>query len=166
MEERKKVHPRGCIYLAGCVVSPSEEDSQTFTVSAACGEVYKLKAADAKQRQFWVNKLRWVALNQENRIAAQHPPLHATGSQSLSSSGSSASSSKGVSLNSTNSAPLEAVRDILVHTQRSQRDLVNAIEDFTANDEQLLLLKATSYSTLMSLEQCFAILLSIQNSKL
>jgi len=168
LEEKKKSHPRGCVYLAGCVVSPSEEDSQTFTVSAACGEVYKLKASDAKQRQFWVNKLRQVALNQENRIAAQHPPLHTpiASSASLSSSASSVSSSKAISLSSTSSASLEAVRDIMVQTQRNQRDLVNTIEEYTSNDEELLLMKATSYSTVMSLEQCFAILLSIQNSKI
>ena len=154
--------------MAGCVVSPSEEDSQTFTVSAACGEVYKLKASDAKQRQFWVNKLRQVGLSQENRIAAQHPPLHTphASTTSLSSSSSSISSSKTVTLNSTSSATLEAVRDILVQTQRNQTHLVNAIEDYTSNDEELLLMKATSYSTVMSLEQCFAILLSIQNSKI
>ncbi|CAG2120068.1 unnamed protein product [Medioppia subpectinata] len=188
LEERKKSHPRGCVYLAGCVVSPSEEDSQTFVVSAACGEVYKLKAADAKQRQYWVNKLRQVALNQENRIAAQHPPLSAgitagavttaTSAQMTASGGTSpAVSTTGVAptfmrgggggrqLNTACTASLEAVRDLLVQTQRNQRALVDTIETHTCSDAELLLMKATSASTLMSLEQCFAILLSIQSAK-
>jgi len=160
LEEKKKTHPRGCVYLAGCVICPSEEDSQTFTVSAACGEVYKLKASDAKERQFWVNKLRQVALNQENRIAAQHPPLGST--SSISSTSSSISSPKPVPKSST-SASIDAVRDVLLQTQRNQRDLVNGIEQFTCNDCELLLIKATSHATVMSLEQCFAILQSIQS---
>ncbi|XP_054153355.1 oxysterol-binding protein-related protein 11-like isoform X2 [Oppia nitens] len=172
LEEKKKSHPRGCVYLAGCVISPSDEDSQTFTVSAACGEVYKLKAADAKERQFWVNKLRQVALNQENRIAAQHPPLHSSVANTVSTTGSMKSSTKSMKRQTIgggtagNSSSLETVRDILVQTQRYQRTLVNSIEDYTCNDEELLLMKATTYSAVMSLEQCFAILLSIQNSKL
>lgn len=161
MEEKKRSHPRGCVYLAGCVISPSEEDSQTFTVSAACGEVYKLKASDAKERVFWVDKLRHVTLNHENRIAAQHPPLAST--SSMSSTSSSMSSPKPVQKSTISSASLEAVRDVLLQTQRTQRNLVNGIDEFTCNDEQLLLLKATSHATVMSLEQCFAILQSIQN---
>lgn len=34
-----------------------------------CGDVYKLKAADAKNRQIWVNKLRLAA--QEETVKAQ-----------------------------------------------------------------------------------------------
>ncbi|XP_053385118.1 oxysterol-binding protein-related protein 11-like isoform X3 [Mercenaria mercenaria] len=57
-EEHKKQRPRGSIHLAAAVISPSEEDSQTFVVSAANGEVYKLRASDAKERQQWVDRLR------------------------------------------------------------------------------------------------------------
>jgi len=153
-EEKKKSHPRGCVYLAGSVISPSEEDSQTFIVSAACGESYKLKASDAKQRQFWVNKLRQVAQNHENRIAAQHPPLLASTPTGKTSNRSSASSQS-----------LEAVRDVLIQTQRNQRQLVSEIEAFTSTDEHLLLMKATSHATIMSLEHCFAILQSIQHDR-
>jgi hypothetical protein len=166
LDEKKKSQPRGCVYLAGSVISPSEEDSQTFVVSAACGEAYKLKAADAKQRQYWVNKLRQVALNQENRIAAQHPPLHTATTASTGPIGAATPGSRPASLSQSSNASLEAVRDLLVQTQRNQRALVMAIESLTCTDEELLLMKATSHSTVMSLEQCFAILQSIQSSKM
>lgn len=67
VEERKKTSPRGCVSLAGCQINPSEEDSQTFTVNATCGEVYKLRAKCVKSRQIWVNKLRLAAQDQENK---------------------------------------------------------------------------------------------------
>lgn len=60
LDERKKSRPRGALYLAGAVVSPSEDDNQSFSVSGVCGEVYKLKANDAKERQIWVDKIRSV----------------------------------------------------------------------------------------------------------
>lgn len=44
-EEHKKQRPRGYVHLAGAVISPSDEDSQTFSVSAANGEIYRLKAS-------------------------------------------------------------------------------------------------------------------------
>lgn len=46
--------PRGTLQLVGAVVSPSDEDSHTFTVSSSSGEFYKLRACDAKERQEWV----------------------------------------------------------------------------------------------------------------
>ena len=39
-------------------MSPSEEDSQSFSVNGANGEIYKLRGQDAKERQFWVSRLR------------------------------------------------------------------------------------------------------------
>ncbi|KAK3101850.1 hypothetical protein FSP39_006794 [Pinctada imbricata] len=60
-EEHKKQRPRGCIHLAAAVISPSDEDSQTFTVSAANSDVYRLRACDARERQLWVDKIRSAA---------------------------------------------------------------------------------------------------------
>ncbi|XP_042900927.1 oxysterol-binding protein-related protein 11 isoform X2 [Parasteatoda tepidariorum] len=75
LDEVKKKRPRGAIFLAGAVVSPSDEDGQSFSINAACGEVYKLKANDAKERQFWVNRIRAVAEHQTKSIAEKNPPL-------------------------------------------------------------------------------------------
>ena len=54
--------------LIGAQIVPSEEDSQTFSVISTCGEIYKLKATDAKDRQIWVNRLRLTTQNWENHI--------------------------------------------------------------------------------------------------
>ena len=53
--------PRGALHLAGAVISPSEEDSHTFVINSASGDVYKVRAADAKERQEWITRLRAVA---------------------------------------------------------------------------------------------------------
>lgn len=43
------------------MVSPSDEDSNTFSVNSWSGECYKLRAVDARARQDWVNRLRAAA---------------------------------------------------------------------------------------------------------
>lgn len=60
-ENDTKLQPRGYIYLESAVVSPSDEDSYTFSVNSSNGECYKLRAADARARQDWVNRLRAAA---------------------------------------------------------------------------------------------------------
>ncbi|KAJ8939813.1 hypothetical protein NQ314_010974, partial [Rhamnusium bicolor] len=54
--------PRGSVHLAGAVICPSDEDSKTFTVNCASGDMLKLRAADARARQEWA-------------ISANSPPL-------------------------------------------------------------------------------------------
>merc|ERR1719154_111850 len=44
--------------MEGAVVSPSEEDSHTFSIHFSSGEVYKVRAAMARERQMWVDQLR------------------------------------------------------------------------------------------------------------
>ncbi|XP_072015596.1 oxysterol-binding protein-related protein 11-like isoform X2 [Amphiura filiformis] len=61
---KQQQKPRGSVHLTGAVVSPSDEDSQTFTVNAANGEVYRLRAQDARERQHWVSRLRAVVQRQ------------------------------------------------------------------------------------------------------
>ncbi|XP_020601785.1 oxysterol-binding protein-related protein 11-like isoform X2 [Orbicella faveolata] len=76
--EKKKLGPRGSVYLGGSMIAPSDEDSFTFTVSAANGDIFKLRASDAKERQDWINKLRSVAEFHTSSIAQAAPPLYAT----------------------------------------------------------------------------------------
>ncbi|XP_076858532.1 oxysterol-binding protein-related protein 11 isoform X2 [Brachyhypopomus gauderio] len=57
-EQSRHQKPRGTLPLAGAVISPSDEDSHTFTVNAISGEQYKLRATDAKERQHWVSRLQ------------------------------------------------------------------------------------------------------------
>lgn len=60
-ENDTKQQPRGFIFLESAVISPSDEDSNTFSVNSWNGECYKLRAADARARQDWVNRLRTAA---------------------------------------------------------------------------------------------------------
>ncbi|XP_065844435.1 oxysterol-binding protein-related protein 11-like [Oscarella lobularis] len=62
-EDKKKGPPRGSIYLEGAVVSPSDDDSQTFGIHPTNGDTFKLRAVNAKERQSWVTKLRQVIEN-------------------------------------------------------------------------------------------------------
>lgn len=45
-EQSRHLKPRGTLPLAGAVISPSDEDSHTFTVNAISGEQYKLRGGD------------------------------------------------------------------------------------------------------------------------
>uniref|UniRef100_A0A6A7FYM3 Oxysterol-binding protein n=3 Tax=Hirondellea gigas TaxID=1518452 RepID=A0A6A7FYM3_9CRUS len=65
--------PRGSIQLAGAVISPSDEDCHTFTVSPASGEAYKLRAQDTRGRQMWLNRMRVIAEMHTRAIAHQVP---------------------------------------------------------------------------------------------
>lgn len=60
-ENETNQKPRGTLELLGAVVSPSDEDSHTFTVSSSTGDFFKLRANDARERQEWVNRIRAVS---------------------------------------------------------------------------------------------------------
>lgn len=49
------------MHLASAVVCPSDEDSRTFSVNCASGDMLKLRATDARSRQEWVDGLRAIA---------------------------------------------------------------------------------------------------------
>ncbi|XP_068721373.1 oxysterol-binding protein-related protein 11-like isoform X1 [Montipora capricornis] len=79
-KEKKKLGPRGSVYLGGSMISPSDEDSFTFTVSAANGDIFKLRANNTKERQDWLNKLRSVAEFHASSIEQAAPPIYRTAS--------------------------------------------------------------------------------------
>ena len=72
-----------------------------------------------------------------------------------------------VSLNLENSEiktnHLNDVRESLFNTQKTQIKLVNAIENFPELDRDLLMLKSTSYSSIMSLESSFSVLQNLND---
>ncbi|KAH8035532.1 hypothetical protein HPB51_006288 [Rhipicephalus microplus] len=194
LDEVKKGKPRGAVHLAGAVISPSDEDGQMFTVSAACGEVYKLRVVscgrsrfpgqDAKERQFWINRLRKVAEDHTKTIAQKNPPLLPREIRSPhegvvpqdkgSGTGPGASSqtvwyTTGMGGHTEASAtPAEAfssVREILARAGKLYYNLAQSIESLPSHgpgfkyyDKDMLLLKATSCATVMCLEQCLSIL--------
>ena len=65
---------RGRQHIAGTLVIPSDEDSQTFQVNFASGESYKLRAANVKDRQVWVDRIRAVAHRHESAMARDNAP--------------------------------------------------------------------------------------------
>ncbi|ERE76703.1 oxysterol-binding protein-related protein 11, partial [Cricetulus griseus] len=181
-EQSRNQKPRGTLQLAGAVISPSDEDSHTFTVNAASGEQYKLRATDAKERQHWVSRLQICTQHHTEAIGKNNPPLKSR-SFSLASSGNSPISQRRPSQNaisffnvghsklqSVNKRAhlhpdhLVEVREMMSHAEGQQRDLIRRIECLPSSgllsslDQDLLMLKATSMATMNCLNDCFHIL--------
>uniref|UniRef100_A0A8C3S6F0 Oxysterol-binding protein n=2 Tax=Chelydra serpentina TaxID=8475 RepID=A0A8C3S6F0_CHESE len=183
-EQSRNQKPRGTLQLAGAVISPSDEDSHTFTVNAASGEQYKLRATDAKERQHWVSRLQVCTQHHTEAIGKNNPPLKSR-SFSLASQGSGNSpgvqrrpSQNPVSFFNVGHHKLPAgkrvpilqpdhlidVREMMSQAEGQQRDLIRNIEclpasgHLTSLDPDLLMLKATSMATMNCLNDCFHIL--------
>nr|XP_047931982.1 oxysterol-binding protein-related protein 10 isoform X5 [Anser cygnoides] len=60
-EQSKNQKPRGTLSLAGAIISPSDEVPHMLVVYSANGEIFKLRAADAKEKQYWITQLRSCA---------------------------------------------------------------------------------------------------------
>ncbi|KAM4028943.1 oxysterol-binding protein-related protein 10 isoform 2-T2 [Anomaloglossus baeobatrachus] len=71
-EASKTQKPRGFLSLAGSVISTSDEAPYMIVLSSASGEVYKLRAADSKERQFWLTQLQACAKHHsESKVMAE-----------------------------------------------------------------------------------------------
>ena len=57
---------RGSQQMSGAVISPSQEDENTFLINFISGEHYKVRASSAKERQIWVDRLRHCVMNLES----------------------------------------------------------------------------------------------------
>lgn len=134
-QDNKRIHPRGFIILSGAIITPSEDDGQTFCVCSSSGEIYKLRAADSKERQFWVDQLRQVSQSHE---------FHRNNSSNV------------LEISATSS--LEAVRDIILSAEREAQHLENSIDNHIIWDQSLLNLKALSLASVNSMKQCYSIL--------
>ncbi|XP_066543480.1 oxysterol-binding protein-related protein 11 [Amia ocellicauda] len=183
-EQSRPQKPRGTLLLAGAVISPSDEDSHTFTVNAISGEQYKLRAADAKERQHWVSRLQICTQHHTEAIGKNNPPLKSR-SFSMASQGSSNSPlnqrrasqnaasffsqmPKGTSTSSSKRSlqpdHLVDVREMMTQAQGQHKDLIQTIEGLppatglSPLDQDLLMLKATSMATMNCLNDCFHIL--------
>ncbi|XP_043549908.1 oxysterol-binding protein-related protein 11 isoform X3 [Chiloscyllium plagiosum] len=184
-EQSRNQKPRGTLQLAGAVISPSDEDSHTFTVNPAIGEQYKLRATDAKERQHWVSRLQICTQHHTEAIGKNNPPLKSR-SFSLASPGNSspgvqrrASQSaaaffgvthhKGLGLSKRSHAlqpdHLVDVREMMNQAEGQHKDLVRTIEglppfgeQISALDQDMLMLKATTMATMNCLNDCFHIL--------
>lgn len=138
--------PRGQVHLAGAAVCPSDEDSRTFTISCASGDTLKLRAADARARQEWVDGLRAIA---ESHTQAMGNTTNLPPRDHLAATDA-----------------LVDARQQLYQTELCNAALVRSIEStsppFTHTDPDLLLLKAISTASTQCLHQCLSLLLRHQ----
>ncbi|XP_065349260.1 oxysterol-binding protein-related protein 11-like [Cloeon dipterum] len=156
----RKQRPRGSVHLASAVICPSDEDSSTFTLNSASGEIFKLQAIDARERQEWVNRLRAVAEMHTMAIAQSNPPLPPREHHSLGTTPQGP-------LVHCSLAVLDALcsaRDNLQKAEMKNQGLACLIDDLPSSgavtnlDPELLMLKATSQATILCLSQCLSIL--------
>jgi len=157
--------PRGALHLAGAVISPSEEDSHTFVVNPASGEMFKLRATDAKERQEWITRLRVVAELHSQALSQTNSPMVSR------DHGQSAPRVVACNLN-----VLDAfghVQEWLQRTELACLDMSSQMDQFPLSgpgtkctDQDLLSLKATAQTTLSSLEDCLFSLQLHQRSQL
>lgn len=132
--------PRGQVHLAGAVICPSDEDSKTFTVNCASGDMMKLRAGDARARQEWVDGLRAIVESHSNSAAAMGlAPREQLAAYDA----------------------FGAARQQMQQTELSNAALARAIENLTApspTDPDLLMLKALSAANTHCLLQCLGLL--------
>lgn len=133
-QDKQRVHPRGFIILPGGLVTPSEDDGQTFTVCSSSGEIYKLKASDSRERQLWIDRLRQVS---------QNFALPRDSSNSLEISASSS---------------LDSARKILEISKSDLRRLENSIDNHSVGDHDLLRMKALAQASVTAMRECYATL--------
>ncbi|XP_061738109.1 oxysterol-binding protein-related protein 10 isoform X2 [Nerophis ophidion] len=60
-EQGRSQKPRGSLPLIGATVMVGDEAPHMFIVSSVNGELYKLRASDAKEQRFWINQLQACA---------------------------------------------------------------------------------------------------------
>jgi len=177
---------RGSQHLAGSVVLPSEDDGQTFTINFATGELWKVRASHAKERQMWVDRLRACAYMHNEAIAHNHSlsfrekrPLTPPGSRSHFSNGEPSDQLQTLSLSVLDA--FGSVHDILNKVDKKHQVLAEAIESLppkkypeastdkrkpTCHDPKLLQLKATSAAAVNCMEAALAILQELRGHEL
>ncbi|XP_013908276.1 PREDICTED: oxysterol-binding protein-related protein 10 isoform X1 [Thamnophis sirtalis] len=186
-EQNKNQKPRGILSLAGAIVSLSDEAPNMLVVYSANGEMYKLRAGDTKERQYWVTQLRSCAkYHTENNLKSTLTsraksltllPLGTANSTSLSSQKIVTQSGPPVITITHHKSPvvarktkpqypcqLHGVREIMAQVEGQQKNLVQGIESLpgsgplSAFDQDFLLLKATSAAALSCLGECLHLL--------
>ncbi|XP_072009673.1 oxysterol-binding protein-related protein 10 isoform X3 [Engystomops pustulosus] len=184
-EASKTQKPRGFLSLAGSVISLSDEAPYMIVVYSTSGEVYKLRAADSKERQFWLSQLQACA---KHHTESKSSLSQRARSFSLLPHGTTNSSSPGSQRHLTHGGPsvvtithhkspaaarrsknqnpahLHEVKEVMAEVEGQQKNLVHAIESLSGSgplsalDQDLLLLKATSAATLSCLGECLHLL--------
>lgn len=163
-EESKTQKVRGGVNLGGAVISPSEEDEQTFTVSAANGEVYRLRAQGPKERQQWVSRLRSVVEKQIGVMNIAYSGKYSS-SESLGGRFSLRTPHSSQESLSATQESLQNAKGVIRAAEEKHKALVRDIESLPGSDSEItsldpdcLLLKATSQAAMDCLEDCLTLL--------
>ncbi|CAH1406871.1 unnamed protein product [Nezara viridula] len=146
-EGDKWKRPKGWTNMFSAIIAPSDEDSNTFTVSSVCGDCLKLRARDARIRRDWITKLRTVA--QLHGDTAEDNVFRRSSFQS--------------EIDECKEA-FDQVKKHLFIVEKERLFLTKGIDDLPIRgklhhlDPDLLTLKALSYAVVVSLNQCLFIL--------
>lgn len=156
-EDMKHQKPRGSIELENAVISPSEEDSTTFLIHTIDNELFKLRAQDAKERQHWVNVLRFVSQSFKDQGSGEAKKSHKGQSQIVQS----------------NKCTYELVREVLSKVRHHQLNLDQSIDKLplkgnyiSRHDKEILILKATARACTCCVSECVNLIKNIQNKTL
>jgi hypothetical protein len=198
--EERNGRCRGSHYLAGALVLPSDEDSQTFSVNFASGEVYKVRAINPRERQIWVDRVRACAHFHNEALASNHPTLTSRELMPPTPPGSRSHLAKNgqpseelISLSLSAMDAFASVHDIIHKVAGKHDALCEYIEsmpmsytksypadkkpaselqaslkdqdEFTCLNENLLVLKSTSQSALICLENALGILQDVREAE-
>ncbi|XP_058476017.1 oxysterol-binding protein-related protein 10 isoform X2 [Solea solea] len=156
-EQGKSQKPRGSLPLIGASVTPSDEAPHMFIVNSVNGELYKLRASDAKEQQFWISQLQACARRHSDSSAKVRKLKGSDEHLSVERAGGGGGGGGG--------------QEVLVMSQAEgqQKNLVHSIDSLPTKgplsclDQDLLLLKATSAATLSCLGECLNILQHTQS---
>ncbi|KAM8884055.1 oxysterol-binding protein-related protein 10-like isoform 3-T3 [Synchiropus picturatus] len=150
-EPGKSQKPRGSLPLVGATVTPSDEAPHMFIVHSVNGELYKLRASDAKEQQLWITHLQACARRHSDSGAKMR---QLKGSDERLSVVEAVGGQEGL---------------VMSQAEGQQKNLVQSIDSLPTKgplsclDQDLLLLKATSAATLSCLGECLNILQHTQN---
>merc|ERR1719233_7559 len=104
--------------MEGALILPSEDDNNTFSINFSTGEVYKMRAVEAKERQVWVDKLRACSNGTANSRETFVRSVMSPSSQSQNFSKSEISPAEAFS----------SVNDILMVLEYKQCEIAQAID--------------------------------------
>ena len=175
---------RGKQHLAGAVVVPSDEDGNTFSINFGSGEVYKVRASQTRERQVWVDRIRACSLRHGLARAARtrDRPLTPPGANSHIVGGEPSEQLQSLSLSALDA--FGSVHDMLHKVEEKHRKLTEVIEALPpgkemedgaeapatvqphCHDPKLLLLKATSQSTLLAMESALTMLQQLREDQM
>ena len=188
MDERGGGRSRGKQHLAGAVVVPSEEDGNTFSINFGSGEVYKVRASQTREKQVWVDRLRacshrhGLALGVPRAAGNRDRPITPPGAKSHVTGSEPSDQLQSLSLSALDA--FGSVHDMLHRVEEKHRSLSEAIEALPpgkereegesaptsvqpyCHDPKLLLLKATSQSTLLAMEGALSLLQQLREDQL